>query len=244
MVAIKLIVGVVVAALTVYWVDVTVGWPGVFELLAGVTVFEAFLVACGILLSHFLRAVRLMMCYRHLDSRFREICGIALVHNSLNFWLPMRLGELALPILSKTSLNVGYTDSVLTLAYIRLMDVHVLLLLVFYFAGDSVLQGYYYWAVLVCLAGFPLFVFSTRYWSRKLRLVRRIQTITGPGSFALTAYVVTLAVWLAKLGALSYLALELSSIQFDHAWLAIILADATSISPITGLANAGTFEAG
>jgi len=185
-----------------------------------------------------------MLCYRNMDSRRREICGIALVHNSLNFWLPMRLGEVALPILSKTSLNVGYVDSLLTLAYIRQMDVYVLLLLVFYFGGDSVLQGYYYWVVLVCLAGLPLLVFSIRYWSPRLRLVRRIQAITGSGAVPLAAYLVTLSVWLAKLGALSYLALELSDIRFDHAWVAIILADATSISPVTGLANAGTFEAG
>ncbi|MFC1680851.1 lysylphosphatidylglycerol synthase transmembrane domain-containing protein [Pseudomonadota bacterium] len=243
-VVIKLVVGVAVAVFTVYWVDATVSWSAVFELLAGVSLLTVLMVVAGIVLSHFLRAFRLMLCYRHMDSRFREICGIAFVHNSLNFWLPMRLGEVALPILSKTSINVGYADSVLTLAYIRQMDIHVLLLLVFIFAGGSVFQGYYYWVVLACLAGFPLIVFSTRFWSRRLRLVRRIQTITGSGAYVLAAYFVTLAVWLAKLGGLSYLALELSDIQFDHAWVAIILADATSVSPITGLANAGTFEAG
>ena len=115
-----------------------------------VTMSRYAIVVAGILISHMLRAVRLAMCYRRLDRRLREITGIAFIHNSLNFWLPMRLGELALPLLSRFSLNLPVVDSTLTLIFIRLMDIHVLLLLVFYFAGPAVFEGIYFWLTLLC----------------------------------------------------------------------------------------------
>lgn len=240
----KVFVALTITALTVYWIDHVAGWGSVVELLGGIGMADTAIVVGGVAASHVLRAVRLAMCYRTLDTRWREISGVAFLHNSLNFWLPMRLGEFALPILSRHNLQIHYVDSALTLIYIRLMDIHVLLLLVFYFVGGSMLQGLYFWSTLICLSGIPVFFYMVRGWSQRLRLVQRFVNISGSGTFALSTYIVTILVWLSKIGALTYLVVGMSDVSLDHAWLGVILADATSISPVTGIANVGTFEAG
>lgn len=243
MIYIKLAVGMVLTALLILWVQTTVGWSSVMDLFRRITWTDLMLVAAGIVLSHVLRAIRLIICYRARSTNFLDTAAIGFVHNCLNFLLPMRLGELALPLLSKSSLGINFRDSTVTLVFIRLLDIHVLLVLVVFFVGDTLITGYFFWLTIACLVGLPLALLTQRYWSVRLPYLQDLPDITGTPRYWLMNYALTTGVWLAKLGALSYLALRLSTISLDHAWVAITLADASSISPITGLANAGTFEA-
>lgn len=243
-VLLKIASGIAIFIALVSWVHFTVGWDHILALLGLITIRDLLIVTAGIMLSHVLRVVRLIICYRNLNSSFSNIAGIGFIHNCLNFWLPMRLGELALPILSKSALDIGYRDSTVTLVFLRLLDVHVLLLLVTYFVGGTLLKEHFLWLTLACLAGLPIVLITQDFWVRRVPMLRHVRAITGSAAHWLTSYAITVAVWLSKLGALSYLTLILSDIEFNHTWVAIILADATSISPITGLANAGTFEAG
>jgi len=243
MIYVKLAAGVLITAVLIVWVQLTVGWHSVLELFARITPADLALVAAGIVFSHVLRAVRLIICYRARSTNVLDTAAIGFVHNCLNFLLPMRLGELALPLLSKSNLGVRFRDSTVTLVFIRLLDIHVLLVLVMFFAGGALIDGYFFWLSIACLAGLPLALLTQRYWTSRLPLLRDLPDITGSPRYWVTNYILTTAVWLAKLGALSYLALQLSTIELEHAWVAITLADASSISPITGLANAGTFEA-
>jgi len=241
---IKLVIGIAISVMLVFWVHATIGWRSVYDLIVQISFWSILTIFAAIVLSHILRAIRLMVCYRNLNVNFSETAGIAFIHNCLNFWLPMRLGEIALPLLSKYGLGVGYKASTLTLVFIRLLDIHVLLVLVTYFGARSLFEGHFQWLIIVCLVGLPIVLVSQRYWIKKIPFLRELHDITGSAVYWSVNYTLTAAAWLTKLGALTYLALSLSGINVNHIWLAIIMADASSISPITGLANAGTFEAG
>ncbi len=240
----RFLVATAISVILVYWVYAVVGWVGVKDLVLSVRPTTLLVVVPGIVLSHILRALRLVLCYRDLSNSIRDIAGIGIIHNCLNYWLPMRMGELVLPVLSRSRLGIGYTESIVTLVYIRVLDVHVLLMLVVFFVGDTLLAKHYYWLSLGCLASLPVLLFSIRVLPVRSRIVRRVDEIVGHAGYWLATYLVTLGVWVSKIGALGYLARAISDIEFNHAWVATIVADASSMSPITGLANAGTFEAG
>lgn len=244
LVSTRLLVSGAVTLGLIYWVYVTIGWVGLRDTVVRIPASELLIVVPGIILSHLLRSMRLILCYRKFNGSMREVAGIGFIHNCLNFWLPMRLGELALPFLSKSRLGITYTDSTLTLVYLRMLDVHVLLLLVMYFVGDVFLERRYYWVTLGCLAAVPLLLYVNQLLTHRVRLSARLSSIVGSFGYWVTAYVLTIGVWVSKIGALSYLALGISDIDINHAWVATIVADASSLSPITGLANSGTFEAG
>lgn len=239
----KLIIGILMTAGLIVWVHVAIGWSRVWEIFGEISFADLALVAIGIVASHVLRAIRLILCYRARSRKYLDTAAIGFVHNCLNFLLPMRLGELALPILSRTNLGIKLRDSTVTLVFIRLLDIHVLLVLVVLFAGGDVVGGYFLWATVACLTGLPVALMTQRYWSPRLPLLKDLPDITGTPRYWLASYFLTVGIWLAKLGTLTYLILLLAPIELGHAWVAITLADASSISPITGLANAGTFEA-
>lgn len=243
MIYIKLAAGIAITALLVFWVHATVGWGSIVDMAGQITLVDWLLVVAAIVFSHLLRALRLIICYRARRTNPLDTAAIGFVHNCLNFLLPMRLGELALPILSKSNLGVRFRDSTVALVFIRLLDLHVLLVLVVYFVGGTLIEGRFLWLAVACLVAVPIALLTQRIWAPKLPLFPDLQEITGTPRYWLTNYLLTTLVWLTKLGALSYLALRLSDIELNHAWVAITLADASSISPITGLANAGTFEA-
>ena len=103
----------------------------VLESWQNVTAQGVLIVAMLILISHLLRVIRVFLAYKQRQAiQFIDVAGVSLTHNTISFLLPMRLGELALPILSRQKLNIPYLYSAATLLFIRLLDVHWLLLLV------------------------------------------------------------------------------------------------------------------
>ena len=80
------------------------------------------------LISYLLRAYRIYYYFSAPPSSFLTYLRIHLLHNSLNNFLPMRLGEASFPLLMKRYLNVSYIDSSSKLILLRLLDLHWLLL--------------------------------------------------------------------------------------------------------------------
>lgn len=197
-----------------------------------------------IIASHVIRAMRVHFAYSLVCPQpLARVLSVSLVHNTVSFLLPMRLGEAALPVLSKQQLDVDIKYSTATLVLIRLFDAHVLLCLLCFFAGGLFLEGAAWIAPIVLLAGLPVFIYLLRAISHRVPKIAFAKPLFASHPNWLRLYAYTIAIWVIKLFALAMLAATLGNLPIDHAWIATIIADGSALSPLTGLANAGTFQA-
>ena len=82
------------------------------------------------LLSYLLRAERVYRYFGQQQEHHRSsYIRISFIHNALNNFLPMRLGEAAFPLLMKREFKESMLTTSAGLIWIRLMDLHLLLLL-------------------------------------------------------------------------------------------------------------------
>lgn len=217
--------------------ELTAQWA---QLPGGLIIMASLMIIC----SHVMRAMRIHYAYGLVCPQpLSRVLSVSLVHNTVSFLLPMRLGEAALPILSKQQLDVDVKYSTATLILIRLFDAHTLLCFLCFFAGTLFLDGLAWVLPILLVAGLPVFIYLLRKLSDrfpKLAFARPLFQST-PNWLRLYAY--TLGIWGIKLLALAMLAAQLGTLPINHAWIATIIADGSALSPITGLANAGTFEA-
>ncbi|WP_018274687.1 lysylphosphatidylglycerol synthase transmembrane domain-containing protein [Teredinibacter turnerae] len=227
----------------VYWVQVNYGWRDTLAAWSELSVYAVGLLACGVFVSHVLRVARVYFAYRlQQPVAFERVAAVSFVHNTVSFLLPMRLGELVLPALSKHQLAIDYRYSTAVLVIMRLFDAHVLLCLLTFFAGDLWLESYALIAPFALIAGLPVGMkILSIACSRLPKLAFASRLVATPRDW-ITLYLFTLAIWTVKLFALAYLAALLGQIPLAHSWIATILADGSALSPVTGFANAGTFE--
>ena len=201
------------------------------------------------LLSYLLRAERV---YRYFGQRLghprRAYLRISFIHNALNNFLPMRLGEAAFPLLMRRQFQQSMLNSTAGLVWIRLMDLHVLLLLAAIALG-SLLPVLGYLALAGLIIG-PLLIALLRRQIQQLlpqKLVIKANELTHllPHSRALivSTYLQTLLIWLVKLFALVVVLRAFLPIDFVSAWVAVTTADLSGVLPIHGLAGSGTYEA-
>ncbi|ACR11026.1 putative membrane protein [Teredinibacter turnerae T7901] len=227
----------------VYWVQVNYGWLDTLAAWRALSLYAVALLACAVLVSHVLRVVRVYFAYRlQQPVAFGRVAAVSFVHNTVSFLLPMRLGELVLPALSKHQLAIDYRYSTAVLVIMRLFDAHVLLCLLVFFAGDLWLDDYALIAPVALIAGLPVGMKILNIaCSRLPKLAFASRLVATPRDW-ITLYLFTVAIWTVKLFALAYLAALLGQIPLAHSWIATILADGSALSPVTGFANAGTFE--
>lgn len=200
--------------------------------------------ALMIMASHVLRAMRIHYAYSLVCPQpLARVLSVSLVHNTVSFLLPMRLGEAALPMLSKQQLNVDLKYSTATLVLIRLFDAHTLMCFLCFFAGGLFLGNLAWIAPVILVSGLPIFIVLLKHLSHRIpRLAFAKPLFTSTPNW-LRLYGYTLGIWSIKLLALALLAAQLGALPIDHAWIATIIADGSALSPLTGLANAGTFQA-
>lgn len=217
--------------------DLTEQWQ---RLPGGLIVMAALMVIA----SHIFRAMRIHYAYSLVSpQRLSRVLSVSLVHNTVSFLLPMRLGEAALPMLSKQQLAVDVKYSTATLVLIRLFDAHTLLCLLCFFAGGLFLEGAAWALPALLVAGLPVFIYLLRAISHRVPKIAFAKPLFASHPNWLRLYAYTLAIWVIKLFALALLAATLGDLPINHAWIATIIADGSALSPLTGLANAGTFEA-
>ncbi len=219
------------------WKEILSAWSKVEAIhLAGATTLVAF--------SHWIRALRVHLAYRRAHKLdFISVTAVSFVHNTVSFLLPMRLGEAALPLLSKTRLQVPLAYSTASLLLLRIFDAHWLLLLLAIFASASLLNESAMLFILILLASVPVVVWLMAIAANKHQRFKSIRPLVSDALAPIMLYLITGLIWGTKLAALAYLASTLGDLRLDHAWVATIIADASALSPITGFANAGTFEA-
>jgi len=225
------------------WVHVSYGWIETLSRWNGVPVTFVIGGALFVVFSHIARVGRIHYAFNRLQpSPFRKILAVSLVHNTVSFLLPMRLGELALPALSRHQLNIDIKYSMATLLLIRLFDAHVLLCLLVFFAGNLWLDEYAVIAPIALVVSLPLGMHLLQAVGKRVGKIAFAMPLIENQRTWITLYCYSVVIWSVKLFALALLASTLGHLPIDHAWIATIIADASALSPITGFANAGTFE--
>lgn len=201
------------------------------------------------LTSYILRAERV---YRYFGMRKGHprstYLRISFLHNALNNFLPMRLGEAAFPILMRSHFKQSIINSTAGLIWIRLMDLHVLLVLAALALG-SLLPTLGYLTLAGLIAGpllLALFRKQIRYRLPKSVVTRVNQLahlLPHSKSVIISTYIQTLLIWIVKLLALVMVLQIFLPIDFVAAWIAVTTADLSGVLPVHGLAGSGTYEA-
>lgn len=226
-----------------YWVHHQYGWRSTLQIWSGVSSWQIVLGALLVIGSHIARVWRVHFAYSTQQPvSFTSTMAVSFVHTNVSFLLPMRLGELVLPTLSRHQLNVDFRFASATLLLIRLFDIHVLLCLLSFFIGGFWFGEYAFLTPLLLIIGLPIGVKLMYFVSNRIKFLRFATTLVDDNRTWFFIYTQTVVIWLTKLSALAMLAAALGNLPITHAWIGTIFADSSALSPVTGFANAGTFE--
>jgi uncharacterized membrane protein YbhN (UPF0104 family) len=247
------LLGALLLGALVAWVHHAVGWQALLapwreiapSHLAGLLALAA--------LSYVLRAVRAYDALRHLvRGRFPAMLRVTALHTAANNLLPMRLGEAAFPILVRRHFGLRLTHGTLALAWIRLMDLHVLGVVAVVAVLLSTGGAFGGWLLLAAWAlALPLGVRllpaaagrATPHGvlGRVLRAVRE----TGPEDVPELArlYLWTVLSWIAKLAAFAAITAHFLDAPVGTLLAGIVGAELSSVLPFHGVAGAGSYEA-
>ncbi|CRI66307.1 conserved membrane hypothetical protein [Thiocapsa sp. KS1] len=247
--------GALLAALLIA-VEWTVGWGPL--LLPWRTLSPLLLLALFGLtaLSYVLRAVRV---YDYFGPRFRgcfpTVLRLSMLHNSANNLLPMRAGEMVFPWLMRRYFGHGFLDAAAALIWIRLLDLHFLVLigiLILYLREPS---GVWWIAAGVWVAGLVLFVPLGRManattgprqpgiYAALRHLVRRLAT-AAPSDPAIIArvYLWTALTWTLKFTAFAVLLEHFLPVAFWRVLTGVMGAELSTVLPFHGIAGSGSYE--
>lgn len=234
-------------------VQAFVGWKALLAPWRAVpkeTLGAAFLLVLG---SYVLRTVRV---HRYFDpdttGGFLRTFRLVLLHNLFNNLLPMRSGEASFPILMKRQFGIPYSRSVPGLFYLRLLDLHFLLVL-----GGAVLlshRGPMERAVVGLLVPVPYLAFLLQGRirppmepgrSRIRALVERtLEGLPGQPAVFWWTWTWTAVNWGVKLLVFAWILRGFIDVTYPTALLGSVTGELSSVLPFHGIAGAGTYEAG
>ena len=229
-------------------VELTISWRSILEDWQALSLTNLLLLTLLTFASYLLRAERVYNYFASESHSRVSYIRISFLHNALNNFLPMRLGEAAFPLLMRREFSESMLTTSAGLLIIRLMDLHVLLLLASVaLISVSPLLG---WGAVSALILFPL---SLKFGGKALfklfpakvhTLLNKIEHL-WPRDYGLLGktYLMTLLIWVVKLLALIMILMSFLSITFSDGALAVIAADISGVLPIHGLAGSGTYEA-
>ena len=199
--------------------------------------------------SWLLRGLRTWVLFERLP--LTEALGMSFVHNTANNLAPMRLGELALPMLARWLGNVEFSVGLTSLLWIRLLDLISLI-------GISVCIVFLPTIGTIMLALLAAFVFLTPLLiaiiipkTQHIRLPQILEQARAQllyeaqnGKRLHRMWRLTILAWLSKIMGMGVLLATLSGISMTDVITTILGAELSSILPIHGLAGAGSYEAG
>ena len=203
--------------------------------------------------SYGLRTIRVHQYFRpNTSGEFLRSFRLILLHNLFNNVFPMRTGEASFPILMQRDFQVPFSRSIPGLLYLRLLDLHLLLLLgaMVLLSGRSPVG----WLPAALLAPIPIALFAAQGWLRP-RLEKmggrrgRILTSgfaglpTTPALFWAT-WGWTVMNWGVKLLVFAWILRSFTPMTLEAAFLGSVTGELSSVLPFHGLAGAGTYEAG
>jgi glycosyltransferase 2 family protein len=247
-----LFVGLVLAVgLTVGWGPLLAPWLTLDpRVLVGLVLLSA--------LSYTLRAVRVHDWFRpRLDGHFVALLRLTILHNTANNLLPMRAGELVFPWLMGRYFGHGFLASSATLLWLRLLDLHFLVLIALGIAWLR--HPAWIWLVLALawVAGLGLLGVVGRRaggagfepadggaWRRTLGKALRLLASAAPASNLLVArtYLWTALIWGAKFVAFATLLRHFLPVDLWQALAGVMGAELSSVLPFHGIAGSGSYE--
>jgi glycosyltransferase 2 family protein len=229
-------------------VEYTIGWRSILEDWQALSVSNLLFLTLLTFISYLLRAERVFNYFASESHSRVSYIKISFLHNALNNFLPMRLGEAAFPLLMKREFSESMLITSAGLLVIRLMDLHVLLLLasLALFSVNPLLGGIACTALILL----PLLLRAggeslISLFPEKIKnLLNKVEHL-WPKDYRLLGqtYLMTLLIWIVKLVALILILMSFLNIDFFNGALAVILADISGVLPIHGLAGSGTYEA-
>jgi len=238
-----LLIGLVIAVdRTVGWGDLLAPWRTMSPALLGL------LLALSAL-SWLLRAVRAYDFFQErVRGRFLTVVRLSLLHNVANNLLPMRSGELVFPWLMRRYFGHGFLSAGASLVWIRLLDLHFLVLiglLILWLRAPS-----WWWpvAALAWLAAIVLLLWVRgRIPSGRTGLpwrLLRFAADAAPSGAALVArlYLWTAASWMTKLFAYAMVMHHFVPIDFWRVLAGVVGAELSSVLPFHGVAGSGSYE--
>ncbi len=199
--------------------------------------------------SWLLRGLRTWFLFEQLP--LMEALGMSFVHNTANNLAPMRLGELALPMLARWLGNVEFSVGLTSLLWIRLLDlislIGISVCIVFLPTVGTIMLALL--AALVFLT--PLLIAIIIPKTQHIRLPQILEQARAQliyeaqnGKRLHRMWRLTILAWLSKIMGMGVLLATLSGIPMTDVITTILGAELSSILPIHGLAGAGSYEAG
>lgn len=230
----------------------SVGWGNLLAPWREIPPHNLALALLLVLASYALRTIRIHLYFSpDTSGAFLRSFRLILLHNLFNNLLPMRSGEASFPLLMKRDFQVPFTRSVPGLFYLRLLDLHFLLLLgALVFAPGRGILG---WGVAALLLPLPILGFLLQGWIQS-----RVQggTLGSRGTITwleglprsrtlfLGTWLWTVVNWSVKLLVFAWILRAFTPLSYATALLGSITGELSSVLPIHGVAGAGTYEAG
>jgi len=246
------LIGTALFAALLFWVERAVGWTSLLAPWRTFPPIQLALLLALTALSYLLRAVR-VYDYSHalLRGHFPSVLRLSALHNALNNLLPMRLGELAYPVLMKRYFGQRYAASGMTLVWIRLLDLHFLGLLAIVFLAEAFDHPAWIWLTLPWLALVPAMYLGHDWLTRRMTgrgdgLARQLRKLLGhmpeEGWRFFRIWLWTALSWICKFVAFTAVVLHFAPIDTWQAVLGTIGAELSSVLPVHGLAGSGSYE--
>jgi uncharacterized membrane protein YbhN (UPF0104 family) len=247
------ILGIGLFLALVLLVQGSVGWSAVlspWREMPAPALVGAFFLVFG---SYGLRTVRVHRFFApETSGEFLRTFRLILFHNLFNNLLPARSGEASFPILMSRDFRIPVSRSLPGLFYLRLMDLHFLLVL-----GVALLlrgRGIIGYAATGLLIPLPFLAFLLQKRIRAPRvssgsrlgrvLERGARGLPGTPSVFWWTWFWTCVNWGVKLLAFAWILRMFTSLPYGTALLGSLTGEASSVLPIHGVAGAGTYEAG
>jgi uncharacterized membrane protein YbhN (UPF0104 family) len=199
--------------------------------------------------SWLLRGLRTWIVFEHLT--LSDGLGMSFLHNTANNLLPMRLGELALPILARWLGRVDFSVGLTSLIWIRLLDLLSLMGIAVAIISLPILDFYALGLLGTLVFLTPLLLswlvpktqhitLPTRLHQARAQLIFEAQN----GSRLHRIWRLTVLAWLTKLLAMAILLGTLADLPISAVMTTILGAELSSVLPIHGIAGAGSYQAG
>ncbi len=246
------IIGGLLLATLLVAVQWTVGWR---SLLAPWRDLSPWLLAWLLLLtasSYALRAVRVSDYFSpRFAGRFLLMLRLTILHNTANNLLPMRTGELVFPWLMRRYFGQGLLESAAALLWLRLFDLHCLVLIALLIAHLSQPSLLWWLLALLWIAGLGLIPvigglsqMAILNGDGRLRSVICRVLVSAPRHprLILRIYIWTVLIWGLKFAAFTSL---LSDFLHSDVWrllAGVMGAELSTVLPFHGIAGAGSYE--
>jgi hypothetical protein len=201
--------------------------------------------------------VRTLRVYRYFGFHrgFPAMLRLLLQHNALVVLLPLRMGELAFPVLMRRFFQTPFQRSVPALLWLRLIDLHTLVLILFITIYAMVRTA----PVLGATVVWALAPLACRFVARRIRrpatagrkpsrITRLLNSLADavPSSLRRIGedWLLTVANWFVKLLAFGWIVQIFSAESFGASVIGAAGGELSVVIPVNGFAGFGTYETG